>query len=63
MSAKHKREAYVGLLRHYRKVFQHYWQKRHELGGELFTEDEAEFLPAALSLQEKPVSPTSRLTA
>jgi len=63
VSAKHKREAYVGLLRHYRKVFQHYWQKRHELGGELFTEDEAEFLPAALSLQEKPVSPTSRLTA
>lgn len=63
MSAKHKREAYVGLLRHYRKVFQYYWQKRHELGGGLFTEDEAEFLPAALSLQEKPVSPTSRLTA
>jgi len=63
MSAKHKREAYVGLSRHYRKVFHHYWQKRHELGGGLLTEDEAEFLPAALSLQEKPVSPTSRLTA
>lgn len=63
MSAKHKREAYVGLLRHYRKVFQHYWKNRHELKSDLFTEDEAEFLPAALSLQEKPVSPTSRLTA
>lgn len=53
----------MGLLRHYRKVFQHYWHKRHELGGELFTDDEAEFLPAALSLQEKPVSSTLRLTA
>ena len=63
MSAKHKREAYVGLLRHYRNVFRHYWQKRKELDGGLFTEDEAEFLPAALSLQEKPISPTFRLTA
>jgi hemolysin D len=63
MSSKHKREAYVGLLRHYRNVFRHYWQKRKELDGGLFTEDEAEFLPAALSLQEKPISPTSRLTA
>lgn len=63
MSSKHKREAYVGLLHHYRKVFRHYWQKRKDLDGGLFTEDEAEFLPAALSLQEKPISPTSRLTA
>lgn len=63
MSAKHKREAYVGLLRHYRKIFQHYWRKRKEMDGGIFNEDEAEFLPAALSLQEKPVSPTSRLTA
>ncbi|WP_319585408.1 HlyD family type I secretion periplasmic adaptor subunit [uncultured Desulfobulbus sp.] len=63
MISKHRREAYVGLLRHYRNVFRHYWQKRKELGGGLFTENEAEFLPAALSLQEKPVSPTSRFTA
>ena len=63
MSARHKREAYAALLSHYLKVFRHYWQHRKELGGGLFTEDEAEFLPAALSLQERPVSPTARLTA
>ncbi len=63
MSSRHKREAYAALLQHYLKVFRHYWQNRKELGGGLFTEDEADFLPAALSLQEKPVSPTSRLTA
>ena len=63
MSGRHKREAYAALLQHYVKVFRHYWQNRKELGSGLFTEDEADFLPAALSLQEKPVSPTSRLTA
>ncbi len=63
MSSKHRREAYAGLLRHYRKVFQHYWKNRNEIKSGLFNEDEAEFLPAALSLQEKPISPTLRLTA
>jgi len=63
MSAKHKWEASMALLRHYRKVFQHYWKIRKRLDGNIFSEEEAEFLPAALSLQEKPVSPTSRLTA
>lgn len=63
MSAKYRFQAYAALLSHYRKVFRHYWQKRHEHDGGLFTEDEADFLPAALSLQEQPVSPSSRLTA
>lgn len=63
MSFKHKREAYAQLFRHYRQVFGHYWKLRNQLGGNLFKENEAEFLPAALSLQEKPVSPSLRITA
>jgi hemolysin D len=63
MSVKHKLAAYAELVRHYRQIFRHHWQNRHHLGENIFKEDEAEFLPAALSLQERPVSPTLRLTA
>lgn len=63
MSIKHKLEAYAFLLRHYRKIFGRAWENRKQLGGNLFNQEEAEFLPAALSLQEKPVSPAYRLTA
>lgn len=63
MSVKHKLEAYALLLRHYRQVFARHWKNRDQLGDNLFKESEAEFLPAALSLQERPVSPTLRITA
>lgn len=63
MSIKYRIEAYVSLLRHYGDVFQYHWKNRKEMGTGLFKEHEAEFLPPALSLQEKPVSPVSRLTA
>ena len=63
MSIKHRLQAYAFLLRHYRQVFGRFWKERDQLGGNLFKEDEAEFLPAALSLQERPVSPTLRITA
>jgi len=63
MSAEHKRAAYAALFRHYRDVFRHYWRQREAMGGRLLTAKEAEFLPAALALQETPVSPASRLTA
>ena len=63
MSIKHRLEAYAFLLRHYRKIFGQSWKNREQLGGNLFKEEEAQFLPAALSLQEKPVSPASRLIA
>lgn len=63
MILKHKIKAYLTLLSHYRKIFSFYWGKRHQLGGNLFKENEANFLPAALSLQEQPVSPSLRLTA
>jgi len=63
MSIKYRIEAYMSLLRHYGDIFQYHWKKRKETGTGLFKEHEAEFLPPALSLQEKPVSPVSRLTA
>jgi hemolysin D len=63
MSIKHKLDAWLFLLRHYRKTFAYFWKNRDRLGGNLFTEDEAAFLPAALSLQEKPVSHASRIAA
>ncbi|MDD2852096.1 MAG: HlyD family type I secretion periplasmic adaptor subunit [Desulfuromonadaceae bacterium] len=63
MSVKHKLEARIFLLRHYGKTFARFWKNREQLGGNLFKEQEAEFLPAALEIQEKPVSPTLRITA
>ncbi|MDR3412581.1 MAG: HlyD family type I secretion periplasmic adaptor subunit [Formivibrio sp.] len=63
MSLKYRVEAYAELFRRYKTIFAHHWQHRHQLSGKLLTEHEAEFLPAALSLQAKPVSPTARLLA
>ncbi len=63
MSMKHKLQAYALLLRHYKDLFKRNWEVRDQLGGNFFKEEEAEFLPAALSLQEKPVSPSMRITA
>jgi hemolysin D len=63
MNKLHRLAAYWELLGHYHKVFSHFWQQRKSLGGGIFNEQEAEFLSPALSLQEKPVSATARLTA
>jgi hemolysin D len=63
MSKNHRLAAYRELLNRYGKVFAHHWQQRKSLGGGIFNEQEAEFLSPALSLQEKPVSSTARLTA
>jgi len=63
MSIKHRWQAYRELWQRYRQVFSYYWQRRGELRTELFTEDEAEFLPAALAVQERPPSRTARLVA
>jgi hemolysin D len=63
MSIKHKMKARGFLLSHYGRAFAHYWRNREGLGGGLFNEEEAEFLPAALEIQERPVSPTLRVTA
>lgn len=63
MSLKYRLQAYRELCKHYREVFTHFWKNRKNLREGLFTEQEAEFLPAALSIQEKPVAITARLTA
>lgn len=60
---RYRIEAYVGLLRHYRDMFGYHWKNRRGMVTGLFNEHEAEFMPSALSLQEKPVSPAFRLTA
>lgn len=63
MSLKFRAHAYIELLRRYKLIFAHHWQHRHQLSGKLLAEHEAEFLPAALSLQAKPISPAARLLA
>ncbi|SOE06263.1 hemolysin D [Variovorax sp. YR752] len=63
MSLRQRVQAYGGLLAHYRAVFAVHWARRHDHGLGMFNEDEAAFLPAALSLQERPVSSTARWTA
>lgn len=65
MSFKHRFAAYKDLWRHYRAVFAHFWKERdsESMQTGLFNEQEAQFLPAALALQEKPASSTARITA
>ena len=46
----------------YRQVFRHSWSERKNYDAKRFLPQEAEFLPAALSLQETPVSPVPRVT-
>jgi hemolysin D len=49
------------LLRRYSAAFSHAWQHRAEMTPVERLPHEAQFLPAALSLQETPVSPASRM--
>jgi hemolysin D len=63
MSIRHRLAAQRFLIRHYCKTFAYFWKNRDQLGGNLFTEEEAEYLPSTLSLQEKPVSRASRWAA
>ncbi|MDN2710319.1 HlyD family type I secretion periplasmic adaptor subunit [Janthinobacterium sp. SUN118] len=63
MSAGHRFAAYGDLLHRYGQVLRHCWRIRASLGGPVLSEDEAAFLPAALALQERPVSPSLRITA
>ncbi|MBF0461658.1 MAG: HlyD family type I secretion periplasmic adaptor subunit [Magnetococcales bacterium] len=62
MSIRHRVAAYRALCKRYREVFSYFWRERENLGGGLFNEQEAAFLPAALALQEQPLSATARLT-
>lgn len=63
MSFKHKVEAWQELLKRYREVWGHFWSHRHELTLPELKTHEAEFMPAALSIQTQPVSPAGRWVA
>jgi hemolysin D len=62
MSMRHRVEAWGELLRRYAKTFSHFWKIRNSLKTDFFNKQEAEFLPAGLSLQEAPDSSTLRWT-
>jgi hemolysin D len=63
MSLRYRLQAYRELFQRYREVFSYFWQRRKNLPSDFFNEQEAEFLPAALSIQEKPVSASARFTS
>ena len=54
-------EATLNLMRRYRDVFRAVWAERHALAPVVRRPEEAEFLPAALALQEAPMSPAPRM--
>lgn len=63
MSFQHKLEAWQALFQRYRAVWGHFWAQRHALTLPDLKAHEAEFLPAALSIQTQPVSPAGRWVA
>lgn len=63
MSLRHYLGAWGSLLGRYKEVFAFHWKHRKDKPRDFFTANEAEFLPAALAIQEKPISPTLRLIA
>lgn len=54
-------QAALDLLRRYASVFRHVWSERHKLDPARRLPHEAQFLPAALELQDTPVSPAPRV--
>lgn len=60
-SVKLRGEATADLLRRYRDVFRFAWSQRQAMAPVQRLPHEAEFLPAALALQETPVSPAPRV--
>lgn len=62
MRIRHRLQAWGELRRRYRAAFAHFWKLRHTLRTDFFNRQEAEFLPAGLSLQEAPDSATLRWT-
>lgn len=63
MSLKHRSQAWGALIQRYAQTFRHFWSLRHQMETGLFRAEEAEFLPAALAVQETPPSKTARLLA
>ena len=56
-------QATLDLLKRYAAIFSHVWKIRKELDPPHRLPHEAQFLPAALELQETPVSPAPRIIA
>lgn len=56
-----KLQATFDLIQRYVHVFRHVWARRTELDSSPRLNHEAAFLPAALALQETPVSPAPRV--
>ncbi|MDP2831690.1 MAG: HlyD family type I secretion periplasmic adaptor subunit [Pseudomonadota bacterium] len=56
-----KLQATLDLFHRYTQVFRHAWGVRKQLDGLVRLGHEAEFLPAALALQETPVHPAPRI--
>lgn len=63
MNPLYRIQAYGALFNRYRETFAYFWRRRRALDGPPLRGFEAEFLPAALSLQAKPVSPVGRALA
>lgn len=55
-------QAFGDLIARYATIFRHVWKERKNLDPHPRLPHEAEFLPAALELQESPVSPAPRIT-
>ncbi|MDP1651357.1 MAG: HlyD family type I secretion periplasmic adaptor subunit [Rhodocyclaceae bacterium] len=54
-------QAFADLFGRYAAVFRHAWRERKQLDTQPRLPHEAQFLPAALELQETPVSPAPRI--
>ncbi|MBN3781600.1 HlyD family type I secretion periplasmic adaptor subunit [Burkholderia sp. Ac-20345] len=63
MSVRQQAGAWRELFGRYRDVWRHCWKRRHRMTLPAFNANEAEFLPAALSVQAAPVSPAGRWVA
>ena len=63
MRLSHRWNAWSELWQRYRRVFVHFWAQRESLASPALKPHEAEFLPATLSLQTRPVSPAGRWVA
>jgi hemolysin D len=63
MQLKLKWQAWQDLWKRYTNVFSFYWQNRKQLTVPELHGHEAEFLPSALAIEHRPVSPGGRLVA
>lgn len=61
MSVRLRLHALLALFKRYRGVFRYVWQHRAQMEPTERMPHESQFLPAALSLQETPISPMPRM--